>query len=164
MMKNFLRRLGFGLLILACTGSAAFAQQAQKLEFADDLAALGKTAASRQVPIMLVFTYPVCSYCLQAKAEHLEPMGASASYGSKVIMREIETENDSRRLRDFDGHATTHGALTRKYDVRSVPTVLVVDARGKLLADPIVGLSSPDFYSLYLEQAIDIGRVQLRQK
>lgn len=163
-MKSFLQRLGFGLLILACATSGALAQQSQKLEFADDLAALGKLADARKVPIMLVFTYPVCSYCLQAKAEHLEPMRVSANYGSKVIMREIETENHALKLRDFDGNITTHNDFTRKYDVKSVPTVLVVDARGKLLADPIVGLANPDFYNLYLEQAIDAGRVQLRQK
>ena len=163
-MKSFLQRLVFGLLILACTAGGALAQPSQKLEYADDLAALGKLSAARHVPIMLVFTYPVCSYCMQAKAEHLEPMSASANYGPKVIMREIETENDGRKLRDFDGSPTTHGALTRKYDVRSVPTVIVVDAKGKPLTDPIVGLSSPDFYSLYLEQAVDMGRVQLRQK
>jgi thioredoxin-related protein len=163
-MKSFLQRFGVGLLILACTACGALAQQSQKLELADDLAALGKLAASRQVPIMLVFTYPVCSYCMRAKAAHLEPMRVSQNYGSKVIMREIETENNALALRDFDGNVTTHGDITRKYDVRSVPTVIVVDAKGKLIADPIIGLADPDFYDLYLEQAIDAGRMHLRQK
>jgi len=163
-MKNFLQRLGFGLVILACTACGALAQQSQKLEFADDLAALGKLAASRQVPIMLVFTYPICSYCMRAKAAHLEPMRVSPNYGSKVLMREIETENSSLALRDFDGNPTTHGDFTRKYDVRSVPTVIVVDPKGKMIADPIIGLADPDFYDLYLEQAIDAGRLRLRQR
>lgn len=163
-MKSLLQRLGLGLLILACTTCNALAQQSQKLEYADDLAALGKVSAARQVPILLVFTYPVCSYCMRAKAAHLEPMRVSPNYGSKVIMREIETENYALALRDFDGNATTHADFTRKYDVRSVPTVIVVDARGKLLADPIIGLADPDFYDLYLEQAIDTGRLLLRQK
>lgn len=164
MMKNCLRQIGLGLLILACVGCAAVAQQTPQLEFADDLAALGKLSASRRTPIMLVFTQPDCPYCIRAKKEHLEGMRTSRNYGTKVIMREIETGDNSRALLDFDGNRTTHGELTRKYDVRSVPTVIVVDAKGKLLADPIIGLTDPDFYTLYLEQVIDIGRVQLRQK
>ena len=75
-MKNILRRLGLGLLILACAGGAARAQHHYPpLEFADDLAALGKP-----------------------------------------------------------------------------------------LTAPIVGLTTPDFYNLYLEQAIDAGRLQLRTR
>jgi hypothetical protein len=42
--------------------------------------------------------------------------------------------------------------------------VVVVDAQGKPLADPIIGLTLPDFYNLYLEQAIDQGRLQLRTR
>ena len=40
--------------------------------------------------------------------------------------------------------------------------VLVVDPHGKPLAEPIIGLTSTDFYNLYLEQAIDAGRIALR--
>ena len=163
-MKNCLRQFGLGLLILACVGCAALAQQSPQLEFADDLAALGKLSGARKTPIMLVFTQPDCSYCISAKKDHLERMRVSRNYGAKVIMREIEAGNDNLALRDFEGNPTTHGALARKYDVRSVPTVIVVDAHGKPLTNPVIGLTAPDFYDLYLEQAIDAGRVQLRHR
>jgi hypothetical protein len=79
-------------------------------------------------------------------------------------MREIESTNDLIPLRDFDGTLTTHGEFARKYSVTTVPTVLIVDAGGKPLADAIVGLNVPDFYNLYLEQAIDAARMQLRAR
>lgn len=164
-MKNYLRRFGLGLLILSCVaGCASLPPPSAPLEYADDLVAAGKLSASRQTPIMLVFTHPDCPYCVTAKKEHIEQLHVSRNYGSKVIVREVEAENTKLALRDFDGKATTHAELARRYNIKSVPTVIVVDARGKPLGDPIIGIVTPDFYNLYLEQAIDAGRLQLRRK
>jgi thioredoxin-related protein len=163
-MKNFLQRLGLVAAILACACGISFAQQLPPIDVADDFVAIGKLAATRKAPIMLVFTRPECPYCNRAKKEHLEPMRVSQSYGAKVIMREIVAADARTVLRDFDGNSTTHGEFARKYDVRSVPTVVVVDPQGKPLAEPIIGLTSTDFYNLYLEQAIDAGRLALRQR
>ncbi len=163
-MRAFVQRLGLGLLILACAVGAAGAQQRLPLEFADDLTAVGRLSAQRGAPIMLVFTRPECPYCARAKKDHLEPLRVSENYGAKVIIREIEAGNSSVALRDFEGNTTTHGDFARKYGVRNVPTVVVVDAQGKPLANPIIGLTLPDFYNLYLEQAIDQGRLQLRAR
>ena len=134
------------------------------LQYADDFAALGKTAAARNVPIMLVFTRPGCPYCVRAKKDHLEPMSGSPGYGSQVVMREIEAPNDLIPLRDFDGNQTTHGDFARKYGVQVVPTVILVNAKGEPLTEAIVGLNVPDFYNLYLEQAIDAARLKLRTR
>jgi thioredoxin-related protein len=113
---------------------------------------------------MLVFTLRDCPYCARAKKDHLEPLSASAGYGAKVLMREIDSANELVSLRDFDGSPIPAREFFRKYEVRAVPTVIVVDAQGKPLADAIVGLNVPDFYNLYLEQAIDAARVQLRMR
>jgi len=132
------------------------------LQYADDFAALGRIAAAGRTPVMLVFTRPGCPYCARAKADHLEPLGASANYASKVVIREIEAPNELIPLRDFDGSMTTHGEFARKYGVKTVPTVILVDGQGAPLTDAIVGLDVPDFYNLYLEQAIDAARLKLR--
>jgi thioredoxin-related protein len=163
-VKNILQLLGLLAAILACAGSPSFAQPFPPLDVADDFVAIGKLSAARKMPIMLVFTRTDCPYCARAKKEHLEPMHVSQSYGGKVIMREIITADARTLVRDFEGNPTTHDEFARRYDVRSVPTVLVVDAQGKPLAEPIIGLSSNDFYNLYLEQAIDAGRIALRQR
>ena len=163
-MPECLRRYLPLLLILACASGAARAQtQFPPLQYADDFAALGARAAENATPIMLVFTRPGCPYCARAKKDHLEPLAANPGYGAIVVLREIESTNDLIPLRDFDGALTTHGEFARKYEVRTVPTVIVVDARGKPLADAVVGLNVPDFYNLYLEQAIDAARLQMRK-
>jgi thioredoxin-related protein len=78
-----------------------------------------------------------------------------------VIVREVDVAS-GQRLVDFDGRATTHREFARRYQVRRVPTVVVMDGRGEPLAEPIVGLMGPDFYRLYLEQAIEAGLYALR--
>jgi thioredoxin-related protein len=164
-MTNNSRPFGLLLLILACSVATARAQsQFPPLQHASDFAALGKIAAASKLPIMLVFTLPDCPYCARAKKDHLEPLSASPVYGAKVLVREIDTASDAAALRDFDGSPIPAREFFRKYEVRAVPTVIVVDAQGKLLADVIVGLNVPDFYNLYLEQAIDVARAQLRMR
>ena len=158
-----LRKLGWLMLILTCSMTAAGAQsRVAPLVYADDLEAVGRRATTSHIPIMLVFTRPDCPYCAGAKSAHLEALSAAQS--AKVVLREIEAGNDSIPLRDFQGSKTTHGEFARQYEVRVVPTVIVVDSAGKLLADAIVGLNGPDFYDLYLEQAIDAARLQLRTR
>jgi thioredoxin-related protein len=164
-MTDYTRQFGLLVFILACTLVAARAQApSPPLQYADDFAALGKVAAASNLPIMLVFTRPGCPFCARAKKNHLEPLSASPGYGAKVMVREIESTNDLIPLRDFDGAMTTHGEFARKYEVHVVPTVIVVDSEGKPLADAIIGINLPEFYNLYLEQAIDAARLQLRPR
>ncbi len=164
-MTNCWRQFRLLLLILACSVGAACAQtQVPPLQYADDFAALGKVAMERKLPIMLVFTRPGCPFCARAKKDHLEPLNASPGFRSKVIMREIEAPNELIPLRDFDGSQTTHADFARKYAVQVVPTVIMVDAMGAPLAETIVGINVPDFYNLYLEQAIDTARLKLRNR
>lgn len=164
-MTNYYSQQFAVLLILACALGAARAQgQFPPLQYADDFAALGRAAAANRTPVMLVFTRPGCPFCARAKKDHLEPLAASPGYGATVVLREIEAPNDSIPLRDFDGAMTTHGEFARKYEVRTVPTVILVDSQGKPLTDAIVGLNLPEFYNLYLEQAIDAARLQLRAR
>ena len=160
-MTNYPRQFGL-VLILTCTLGAALAQSPfPPLQYADDFAALGRTAAATNTPIMLVFTRPGCPFCARAKQDNLEPLNANPAYAAKVVLREIEAPNELIPLRGFDGAMTTHADFARKYAVHTVPTVILVDSDGKALTDAIVGLNLTEFYNLYLEQAVDAARLQL---
>ncbi|MDB5812012.1 MAG: thioredoxin [Betaproteobacteria bacterium] len=164
-MTNYWRQLRLWCLILTCTIGAACAQtQFPPLRYADDFASLGREAAAGNKPIMLVFTRPGCPYCATAKHDHLEPLAASAEAAAKVVLREVEAPNEMIPLRDFDGKMTTHADFARRYEVRVVPTVILVDSAGAPLTDAIVGLNLPEFYNLYIEQAIDAARLRLRTR
>jgi thioredoxin-related protein len=76
-MTNGSRQIGLVLLILTCAIGLPRAQQPYPpLEYADDLAALGKLSSARGTPIMLLFTRPGCPFCNRARKDHLEPLRA----------------------------------------------------------------------------------------
>jgi len=143
-------------------GLAAAATPAA-LRLADDLAATGADARARRVPVMLVFTETTCGYCTKAKLGHIAPLQASRDYGDKVIVREVDVAREAS-LRDFAGAPTTPAAFARRYKVRVVPTVVLVDAAGGALGEPLAGLMIEDFYQLYLERAVDTAHAVLRER
>ncbi len=164
-LKDIFRRFGGILppLILACTfiASAATGARAEPLPLATDLAAAAKMAREQRVPVLIAFTLKTCPYCATARRDHLEPMHVSEQWRNKAIMLELQLDG-AQPLRDFSGNATTAREFARKFAVRSVPTVIVFNDSGKPTATPLVGLSSGDFYSLYLEQAVESGLIDMR--
>jgi len=159
--KEFVRSVGI-VAILACAATTAGAQTRSELRFADDLAATAREARERRIPIMIAFTQASCPYCLTAKREYLIPMQNSIGLRDKVIIREIDIDSGAE-LRDFEGQALTQDEFSKRYQVKRVPTVIVMDDKGKPLASPIVGLMAADFYGLYLEKAIEEGLYRMRR-
>ena len=147
--------------ILACAAALSCAQSPAHLQRGKDFAALAKEARARQAPIVIAFVRQSCGYCAIAKRDYLVPMEREAGAQGKVIVREVDIEQGGT-LSDFGGRATNPKAFSLRYRVGIVPTVVVVDDRGELVAPPIVGLLSDDFYGSYLQQAIEAGRVRMR--
>lgn len=131
------------------------------LPFADDLAASARQALQQHKPIMIVFTQTGCRYCAIAKRDYLLPMHNSAEWRDKVIIREVDVDS-SARLRDFEGQPISQKAFSKRYQIKKVPTVIVMDDQGKPAASAIVGLSAADFYGLYLQQAVEEGQIRMR--
>jgi len=132
-----------------------------KLPAAHDLAADAPISARSQTPILLFFYREDCPYCERALREHLVPLSRDEASRSKVLYRQIEVDRPSP-LVDFEGRATTHSALAARYGVTLTPTILVVDAAGTPLGEPLVGLS-PDFYAAYLDNLIEAASKRLRR-
>lgn len=149
-------------MILACTlASSAATVYADPLPLATDLAQAVRTAREQRIPILIAFTLKNCPYCATARRDHLEPMRASEKWRDKAIMLELQIDGP-QPLRDFAGGVTTARDFARRFEVRRVPTVIVFNDSGKPTATPLVGLSSGDFYSLYLEQAVESGLIDMR--
>ncbi|MEJ2655267.1 MAG: hypothetical protein P8Z69_08205, partial [Acidihalobacter sp.] len=53
--------------------------------------------------------------------------------------------------------------FARRYHVSFTPTVLLLDAKGRLLAKPLVGLTTEDFYGAFLDEAIDEAVARMRR-
>jgi len=139
------------------------ARAADSLVHARDFQADARTAAKRQVPILVVFTSPTCPYCERVKHDYLIPMHKDPAYRNRVIIREV-TIGAATPLTGFDGSTTTEGAFAAAHKVFLVPTVMVLDTRGNDASEAIVGMLTPDYYFGYLENAIDEGGRKVRGK
>ena len=134
---------------------------AEPLPLARDLAAAASEAREKRIPVLIAFTTRVCPYCRIARRDHLEPMFGSAKWRGKVVMLEMPLDTPES-LRDFEGKTTDVRSFARQHGVRSVPTIIVFDADGKPVSTPLVGLLTRDFYSMYIEQAMEAGLVKMR--
>jgi thiol-disulfide isomerase/thioredoxin len=131
-----------------------------ELPNATDLAADAAASAKGGLPILLFFERDECPYCERALREYLVPF-ARNEWKGKAIFRQVGIDR-TLSARDFDGGPTTHQAIAARFGIIFSPTVLVVDGRGRPLAEPIVGLTLLDFYGAYVNDALSTGARKLR--
>ena len=142
----------------AGTGRSAVRRRAE-LPPANDLAADAAASRRERLPILLFFDRDECPYCEQALREYLVPFSREEWQG-KALFRQVGIDRLDPVL-DFRGARTTHQALAERYGVFLSPTVLVVDANGQPLGEPIVGLLTVDFYGAYIDNALKAARARL---
>ncbi|MBZ0104677.1 MAG: thioredoxin family protein [Sulfuricella denitrificans] len=153
--------LGLGLASLACFSLAGAAALVDEVPVTTDLTREAALSQSRQLPVMILFSAPKCPYCERVKQEFLVPMLRNPEYEGKVIIRQIEYQSRSR-LVDFSGKATTPAQFSLLQKVRLTPTIKLFDAEGHVLTEPLVGLTTPDYYGAYLDRAIDEALAKIR--
>ncbi|OBS09589.1 thioredoxin family protein [Acidihalobacter prosperus] len=144
-----------GLLLFASVGAHA----AGKLPEASDLAAVAAAAGKR--PILIEIAQRDCPYCIAVREDFLEPMILSGDYRDRVILLQLHRDS-GQRLKGFDGAWVSPEAFAARYNVTVTPTVLLLGPDGRLLTKPLVGLSTPDFYGAFLDEAIDHAAAVLK--
>jgi thioredoxin-related protein len=158
-----MRRTLIAFLILACAMCAAAARtvRADPLPLAGDLAAAAAQARARRIPVLIAFTTSVCPYCRIARRDHLEPLHISPEWRNRAVMLDLQLDAE-QKLTDFQGRVTTPGEFAKRMGVRAVPTIMVFDADGIATTTPLVGLLTADYYSAYIEQALETGLIKMR--
>lgn len=111
--------------------------------------------------VLIVLTGAHCVYCERVLNNFLIPMSGNPDYQTKVVMRRLVVSDD-RPIHGFDGNDTTPRKLAKHYGYTLVPTVIVLDGKGRLLAKPVVGLTTEDYYGMYLDEAIDTALAKIR--
>jgi thioredoxin-related protein len=143
--------------LIALLGVVTWAQSGDRQahgELLRDVTDLRAEAAHGK-PILVEFALTGCPYCRVAEEEFLEPMIRSGAYEDKVLIRRLRMDRGNTVL-DFDGREIAAAELARRYGASLAPTVVVLDpADGELLAEPVVGLKTVDFYGGYLDRAIE---------
>ena len=89
-------------------------------------------------------------------------MYISGEYDNKVIIRKVMIDSYAS-VRDFSGNKMESSDLAHRYNIKVTPTVMLVDSRGNELAPKILGINTVDFYSAYLDQAIELSQLSLRK-
>lgn len=135
-------------LAIFCT-----AANADAVPLASDLETDGRQAIAGAKPVVVLFSASYCGYCTAVKTEFFQHLEQDARYRSKVILREVVIDG-ADSLRDFGGNTVSHGEFADRHGVHLVPTVRFFDGAGVELAEPMVGVSTMDFYGWYLDLRI----------
>lgn len=125
-----------------------------------DLAADGALVQRERLPLLLVFSQDHCDYCAMLDREVLNPNYATGAFNGKVIVRRFMIDSYAM-VTDFDGKRVEASALASRLKVYATPTLLLVDAHGRELAQRMVGIDSLDFFSAYLDENIAAARQKL---
>ena len=151
------------LLLLApaiAVATAAGAAPRTEIPLATDLQADGRQARARRVPLVILFSLPGCPYCEIVRRSHLAPMLRDPDRAARAIIRQIDIDGD-QPVTGFSGERITPSQIAKAHGVRAVPVVAFWDGDGKTVAEPLSGMLLPDFYSAYLDDAIETARARL---
>jgi thioredoxin-related protein len=140
---------------------AVAAVAAGGVPYATDLAKDAALARAHHTALLVVFVGKDCSYCETVLNDFLIPMSRNPEYQSKVLMRRVATSSN-RDLKDFSGQDMTQQQFAGFNGVYLVPTVMLFDDKGNPLTKPLVGLTTVDYYGMFLDRAIDQALNKLR--
>lgn len=126
----------------------------------DDLAALGRTARRRRLPIVLLVSRSDCSYCALLKDEVLNPMVKSREYDDRAVLGELMLDSEEP-LRGFQGGHELRDDVAARFDTDLTPTLLFLAPDGSELAPRILGVNTLELFGFYLDRAIASARVRL---
>lgn len=143
--------------------SALWSPAANALTAVEDFAADARLMRERKIPMLVLFSADGCSWCETARQQVLDPMAADPGNANRVLIRQV---NIDRRvtIADFSGKTTTHRDFAQAHKARLTPTLMVLDADGREIAESIIGVRLLDFYGTYVERAIDTGLDRVRAK
>lgn len=109
-------------------------------------------ADTLKMPVVVMVDQEDCPYCRQVESEFFAAIFAGGEYENRVIFGKISIDA-GEMISSTQGLISTRDFL-RGYDAGFTPTILFLDADKNQLTEKIVGLTTPDFYGFYLENAI----------
>ncbi len=146
---------------LICTIGARPVLAAQKLPDAEELARFLSDSPDR-IAVVMVST-PGCPVCEIVRREQLLPLLKDTQY-KDISVFEVEMRDDDTALPLVQEHLPagqqspiSPRQLAQNLGIRLAPTVLFLN-RERLLAEPLIGYASRDFYWAYLSGRLDDAR------
>lgn len=125
---------------------------AQLKQIKDWQAVVAESSAQR-VPILVMVDQEDCPFCHRVEHEFLAALMANEDWREKAIYGKISIDY-GETIVNGDGKTVATREFLKDYQPDFTPTILYLDAALNPLADPIIGLSTPDYYGYYLEQGL----------
>ncbi len=152
------------LLIFSLAGSTVFAGTAEgrRVPLTTDLQTDAAQARAMGIPLLVMFSLDDCPYCMVVREEFLDPMQRNNDYRDKVLMRILRMDGDF--VTDFDGRRVEADDLAVRYGASVAPTVVLLDHNGRLLVKRLLGITTSDYYGVYLDAAINLSLQRLREQ
>ena len=125
-----------------------------KLIEEDDLQALSQQMKNKKLGLLLMFHASYCEYCERLEEDLLLPMLRSGEYDKKVLIRKIQVDSNDE-LTNFNGQTVTTAQISTLYSASMTPTLVFLDASGEEQSERILGYTTPDFFSAYVDKGID---------
>ncbi len=132
------------------------------LKEGSDLLSDGNESSEKQIPVLLFFSMQHCPFCMEVEEDYLKPLLRNSAYSSKVLIRKIRIDG-SESVRDFKGKEREPDNFSEQYNVSMVPTLILVDSKGKRIAPAIIGIRNSHYYSSELDDAIDASTRKIRE-
>ncbi len=123
------------------------------LPVATDLQTDGAKAKAAKKPILLFFNLEGCHFCRFSLRTTIVPLFRDKGWRDAMEFRQI-TIDDGKSLVDFDGKRVSNSEFAKQRKGSFTPTVMMVDGDGKLLADPVIGIASLDYYGYNVDTMI----------
>jgi thioredoxin-related protein len=136
------------ILILFLVTTAASAES-PRVDWSD----IADRARQQHRPILVVFSADTCGYCVKLKREVIKPLSYGPVEGHNLLIREFDI-NAGGKITDFNGESIRSRQFKRRYNIFATPTLLILDADGQLLADPLVGYNSASEYRELLHASL----------
>jgi thioredoxin-related protein len=118
-----------------------------------DWSGVSEKARLRHSPILVVFSTDTCGYCEKLKQEIIAPLSDDPKEGHKLLIREFDINRGGKMI-DFDGESIRSRQFKQRYGIFATPTLLILDAEGHLLTDPLVGYNSAKAYRELLQASL----------
>jgi thioredoxin-related protein len=124
-----------------------------------------EAAASRQSgrPIVLFFHSRTCPYCRLVEEDYLHWVMVDNARHPRILLRAVDIDSDAKLI-VLDGGVTTPRAYARAQGVQLVPHLKFTGPAGETLSADLIGVSIPDFYAGYLDEAIRESVEKLRKR
>ncbi len=143
---------------MTSAASTEIRPRSSALPLTSSLKAAATRATSKGQPLVVMTTLEGCPYCEVVRNHYLLPMQMSG----EIDAVQIDVLDKRRNLQDFEGELVSPADQARAWKARFTPTVLFFDARGREVAERLVGMALPDFYGAYLDARLREARTKLR--